>query len=153
MQCRGCGGQNDNSATKCVYCDAALVMKADQENPFRATQTPPLEPMQPGAQSYVAQQSTPHNPNFMHGLSAYYLEAFNEFNRKPNAGLQPKFNWGAFFFGGFWYLYKGLWVKGLIFLAIAFFSAGFLAIVPWLYGCIFGTYDYYLLKKEDKQLW
>jgi hypothetical protein len=89
----------------------------------------------------------------MYGLSPYYLEAFTQFNKKPNSGLQAKFNWGAFFFGGFWYLYKGLWVKGLLFIAIAFFSAGFLAIVPWLYGCIFGTYDYYLLKKDDKQLW
>ena len=100
----------------------------------------------------MGQQNTPQNPDYMYGLSPYYLEAFNQFNKKPNSGLQAKFNWAAFFFGGFWYLYKGLWVKGLLFISIAFFSAGFLAILPWLYGCIFGTYDYYLHKKDDKPL-
>jgi hypothetical protein len=148
MQCRGCGGQNDNSATKCVYCDAALVQEAVRQPSPKVHQPTPVEPAQPSNQP-----SGIHNPDYMYGLSPYYLEAFNQFNKKPNSGLQPKFNWGAFFFGGFWYLYKGLWVKGLLFLAIAFFSAGFLAIIPWLYGCIFGTYDYYLLKKDDKQLW
>jgi hypothetical protein len=152
MQCRGCGGQNDNSATKCVYCDAALASEGLQP-PAKANQLNPDEPMQPAMHTSVGQPSLPINPDYMNGLSPYYIEAFNQFNKKPNAGLQPKFNWGAFFFGGFWYLYKGLWVKGLLFIAIAFFSAGFLAIIPWIYGSVFGTYDYYLLKKDDKQLW
>ena len=53
----------------------------------------------------------------------------------------------------FWYLAKGLWVKGLLMLLIAVITAGMAGIFIWIYAGIAGNYDYYLLRRKGKQLW
>lgn len=62
-------------------------------------------------------------------------------------------NWPAFLFGAFWYLFKGMWAKALLIFFVALLSGGLLGIPLWIYTGVAGTYDYYLLKRRQKQLW
>jgi hypothetical protein len=86
-------------------------------------------------------------------LSKWYQDVFTQFDNDPATGLKLKFSWPPFLFGPIWYLSKGLWAKGLIYIAVALVSGGTLVIFAWIYSSIFGIYDYYLLKKFGKQLW
>lgn len=86
------------------------------------------------------------------GLSDYYKNAFAKIDAN-NGGFTVVFNWSAFFFGALWYVYKGMWVKGLLMIAIGFILAGLPFLFFWLYCAIAGTYDYYLLTVKKKQLW
>lgn len=62
-------------------------------------------------------------------------------------------NWPAFLFGAFWYLFRGMWAKALLLAAIVIFTGGFLAIPVWIYGGLMGTYDDYLLRRRGTQGW
>lgn len=84
------------------------------------------------------------------GLSDYYARAFAGFDA---GGSRNVWNWAAFLLGGFWYLFRGMWVKALLYFAAAIFSGGFLAIPLWIYGGMRGTYDLYLLRTRGNQLW
>jgi hypothetical protein len=123
-----------------------------------SSQTQPQESTKGASQQLNAEIAGTVSPNIdltgpTAGLPDYYIKAFEEFKRSGGAGLKPKFNLGAFAFGGFWYLYRGLWAKGLLYFAIVLGSGGTAAVIPWIYGFMFGTYDLYLLKKDHKQLW
>jgi hypothetical protein len=85
-------------------------------------------------------------------LSEYYRTAFKKFDDN-NGRFVVVFNWAAFLFGLLWYFYKGMWVKGLIMLAVSFVLAGLPIFFFWLYCAVAGTYDYYLLRVKNKQLW
>lgn len=39
------------------------------------------------------------------------------------------FSWPAFFFGGFWYLVKGMWLRGLILFVLSLFTLWIAAII------------------------
>lgn len=54
--------------------------------------------------------------------SPYYQRRFNEFDDN-NGAFKPTWNWAAFFFGFFWYLFKGLYAKAFIVLGIGFVFA------------------------------
>ena len=87
---------------------------------------------------------------------AGYEAAFDQIER--NGGrFTFIWNWPALFFGIFWYFYKGLWAKALIY-AVAFgilgaFSLGTVWLVGWLVFPVLGTYDLYLLARRGTQLW
>jgi hypothetical protein len=70
-----------------------------------------------------------------------------------HGGFVPTWNWAAFLFGGFWYLVKGLWVKGLAILVISLFSHGVAIPLLWVYAGVFGNWDRYLLERSGSQLW
>jgi hypothetical protein len=85
-------------------------------------------------------------------LSEFYKNAFNKIDAN-NGRFTVVFNWAAFLFGALWYLYKGMWQKGLIMIAVGFLLAGLPFFFFWIYCSIAGTYDYYLLTIKKKQLW
>jgi hypothetical protein len=151
MKCPGCGATNPLGSSQCDYCD----------KPF--TSEPPPTPVAkqnisnvaiPADQGRDEQQPTSLTSQRNYdGLSKWYQDVFTKFDNDPATGLKMKFSWPPFLFGPFWYLSKGLWAKALIYIAVALVSGGTLAIFAWIYTSIFGIYDYYLLKKFDKQLW
>jgi hypothetical protein len=83
-------------------------------------------------------------------LPQYYSQAFATID-----GGQTKivWNWAAFLLGALWYLYRGMWVKALIYAAVAIFSGGFLILPLWIYGGLMGTYDLWLLHRRGTQTW
>ena len=81
---------------------------------------------------------------------AYYQRAYAQFD---SGGSRVFWNWPAFLFGAFWYLYRGMWAKALLLAAIVLFTGGFLAIPVWIYGGLMGTYDDYLLRRRGTQGW
>jgi hypothetical protein len=46
-----------------------------------------------------------------------------------------------------------MWVKALIYFAVAVLSGGFLFLPLWIYGGLMGTYDAWLLHRRGKQGW
>jgi uncharacterized protein DUF2628 len=85
-------------------------------------------------------------------FTTHYQEVFKQIDEK-NGSFRPKWNWAAFLFGFFWYLSKGMWVKGLVMIAITFAFSGVPVLFFWLYGGIAGNFDYYLYAIQGKQLW
>ncbi len=159
MKCLGCGASILDKAASCEYCGKKSATEIEQK--FGASgekkdteflgsnQHPP--PQTPSKDSDLG-TSSQNELAYLDGVSDFYKSAFKIFDEK-SSGLQAKFGWAPFLFGPLWYFYKGLWGKGLIYLAIALSTVGTLALLPWLYGSIFGVYDYYLLKKFNKQFW
>jgi hypothetical protein len=138
MQCKSCGAQNPDNLMECAYCGATLARVGAPTS------------VAPSAPTPVA---APQNQDYAIDLPQYYKLAFADFDKNPQGGPQFRFNWGAFFFGPFWYFFRGLWLKGLLYLALVFGTAGFLVWLPWIYCFSFGTYDLYLLRKHGKQFW
>ncbi len=85
-------------------------------------------------------------------FSRYYQSIFHQIDEN-NGTFTPKWNWAAFFFGCFWYLAKGMWLKGLIMIVISFSLGGVPILFFMLYCAISGNYDYYLRAVQGKQLW
>ena len=105
---------------------------------------------QPYAGSYAAPpMPAPTTDNY---LAPYYQMQFARFDA-ARGGFTATWNWPAFLFGCLWYLVKGMWAKALIIFALLVVTAGVLAIPAWIYMGIAGNYDYYLLKRQNKQLW
>jgi len=73
----------------------------------------------------------------------YYQDGFKQFDQNDGSFI-PKWNSPAFLFGFFWYLAKGMWLKGSIMVAITVSFGGVPAIFFWLYCGIVGIFDYYL---------
>jgi RNA polymerase subunit RPABC4/transcription elongation factor Spt4 len=83
-------------------------------------------------------------------LPLTYQIAFKKFDQK---GFRLTWSWIGFFFGGIWYLVKGMWAKGLIILGLTIITGFHAFPFTWLYCIFLGKYDYYLLRVKDKQLW
>ncbi|QWD80519.1 DUF2628 domain-containing protein [Polynucleobacter sp. MWH-Spelu-300-X4] len=145
MQCKSCGAQNPDNLMECAYCGASLSRPTANSAPAAPSASVVSAPAAPAASS--------QNQDYAIDLPQYYKAAFAEFDKNPQGGPQFKFNWGAFWFGPFWYFFRGLWLKGILYLAVIFGTAGFLVWLPWIYSFSFGTYDLYLLRKHGKQFW
>ena len=78
----------------------------------------------------------------------------NQFRQifESNENFKGDFNLMAFLFGGIWALSKGLWMVTIVGVLISIFSFGFGAIIFWIYMGFRGTYLYYKLKVEGKQV-
>jgi hypothetical protein len=85
-------------------------------------------------------------------LSPYWQAVFQKFDQRPGQ-MQTHWNWPAFFFGAFWYLFKGMPAKATLYFVVSIASAG----VGWLflaiYAGLYGPWDYYLKEVQGKQLW
>jgi len=79
-----------------------------------------------------------------------YEREFSEFEK---SGYKHTWSWVAFFWGIFWYFYKGLWAKALIMAAVCLLSFGMFALYVWIYCGVAGKYDLYLWQIKGKQLW
>ena len=137
-------------------------------------QPPPPQysaPVMPGPQAYQQPYAGAHNQPYAgphtqpYGaapplqvsahdtyLPPYYQLRFARFDA-ARGGFSATWNWPAFLFGCIWYLVKGMWAKALIIFALMVVTGGILAIPAWIYMGIAGNYDYYLLKRQNKQLW
>jgi len=64
------------------------------------------------------------------------------------------FNRAAFAFGAFWYFYKGMWLRGLLYSVIALIVPGFSWILVWIYAGFRANQEYYehLVKKGYRDL-
>jgi hypothetical protein len=158
MKCLGCGAPIIKSAISCEYCGKKVV-PVSQLEPSKVADSGSAD-LQASCQTSTFTEvsshqnvgTSPSKSSYMEGLSESYKEIFTNFDL-ASTGLKLKFGWAPFLFGPFWYFYKGLWGKGLLYLLIVIFTAGTFALLPWIYGSLFGVYDYYLLKKFDKQFW
>ena len=124
MYCSQCGKDVAEGAQFCPHCGAAVLPSA----------APP-----PTAAD-----------RFAH-LPEYWRTVFGKFDQTP-ARMQTRWNWPAFFFGPFWYLVKGMPVKGALYLLIVVGTAGF-GLFLAVYAGLYGAWDYYLKEARGKQLW
>lgn len=83
-------------------------------------------------------------------LHPVYQRSFAQFDQ---GGSKATWSWPGFLFGPFWYFAKGACATALGIFAVAFFSAGFLAIPLWLYTAIMGRHDFYLVHRYNNQGW
>lgn len=79
-----------------------------------------------------------------------YREAFVAFDKNDGQWVM-NWSWVGLLFGGFWYIYKGLWAKLALLFAIAILTGGWGWILVGAYTGMYGKYDYYLLKVHKKQ--
>lgn len=134
MKCPFCAETIADEAIKCKHCGSVI----DKEKVAQVNH-------RMGGTSDSASSD-------VQGLPEFYRNAFSKIDAN-NGKFTVIFNWASFLFGGLWYLYKGMWVKGLVYLAALFIFAGLPAPLLWIYTAIAGTYDYYLFKVKQKQLW
>lgn len=164
VNCPECSNQVSEQAVSCPQCghplDAGLSASVppppaqpqqQQWGPPTSAPPPPAPPppAAQGAWSPPAAQTTAFQDA---NVDPYYRDKFARIDQNGRNFLAT-WNWPAFIFGPFWYLVKGMWGKSLLYFAVVFFSAGFLALPLWIYGGVAGNYDYYLLKRQDKQFW
>jgi len=132
MYCPSCGKDIPAGAQFCGSCGTAVP-----------SQGPPS-----GEHAAVAASAAAGR--FTH-LTEYWQNVFRKFDRDPGK-MQTHWNWPAFFFGPFWYLVKGMPVKGALYLLVVIGTAGF-GLFLAVYAGLYGAWDYYLREAQGKQLW
>ncbi|GBF07543.1 hypothetical protein DAERI_150061 [Deinococcus aerius] len=89
-------------------------------------------------------------------LPASYDDTFRRFDDAGGRWIAT-WNWAAFALGFFWYLYRGLWVKAIIYavatLILAVATGGVAVPLTWIATGMVANYDLYLLKRKGTQLW
>jgi hypothetical protein len=85
------------------------------------------------------------------GLPPYYQEEFKKIWESGEV-YKGKWNWAAFFFGGFWALTKGTWLSAVISLGAAILTGGLGGVIYWFIFGFRGNYIYYTLHAKGKQL-
>lgn len=143
MKCTNCGAALDRAATFCGYCGSAVTSAAP------ATQA--IEVAQPALAAAGMPSAPAFAPQAMSDLTPYYVDAFNKI--EVGGVGASKWNWAAVFFTAFWYMYKGMWAKGLMMLGLNLSTGGVLWPLFWVYAGKVGNYDYWLLRTKGKQLW
>jgi hypothetical protein len=86
------------------------------------------------------------------GLAPYYRDEFQQIQASGERYL-GKWNWAAFFFGGFWAISKGLWKAGLISIVGSFFTYGLVGIIYWFIFGVRGNYMYYSTIIKHQEPW
>jgi len=163
MQCITCGGQNQVETKKCGYCGSDMRSSDQTHQPKNSGALLGISINTPNTAADEKWSGLTIKPehgesegrDITAGLDQYYKDAFKVFESTSPPKFAPNFNWAAFLFGPFWYFYHGMWAKGLLYLVfnIVVIEAPFLWVIPWIYASLFGTYDFFILRKFDKQLW
>jgi Protein of unknown function (DUF2628) len=130
MLCPYCKETIQDDAIKCMHCGE--ILRKDEYQQVKNERTRTL--------SDYAQ------------FPPYYQDVFATFDR-DGGGFKAKWNWPAFFFGFIWYCVRGMWLKGLLMLAVIIMFGGLPAPFFWIYTGVAGNWDYYLLKLKGKQFW
>ena len=132
MYCPNCGKDIPAGAQFCGSCGMPVPLQG------------------PPSGSYAAAAASPSAERFPH-LPEYWQRVFRRFDQTPEK-MQTHWNWPAFLFGPFWYLVKGMPVKGALYLLIVVGTAGF-GLFLAVYAGLYGAWDYYLKEVQGKQLW
>ena len=133
MFCPKCGGDVIAGAQFCPNCGTATAPQGPRPGGQAATVTP-------DAAGRFAQ------------LPKYWQNVLQRFDQRPSQ-MQTYWNWPAFFFGPFWYLVKGMPVKGALYLLISIGTQGIAWLFLAIYAGLYGAWDYYLKEARGKQLW
>jgi len=133
MYCPKCGGDVAAGAQFCQNCGTTIAPQGPQ----------------PGGQAATA---TPAATDRYGHLPPYWQTVFQRFDQRP-AQMQTYWNWPAFFFGPFWYLVKGMPVKGALYLLVSIGTKGIAWLFLAIYAGLYGAWDYYLKEARGKQLW
>ncbi len=117
-QCRICGKTNDGDAIHCKYCGAPFSMNSPfTSNPYLAAsgidEKECIGGIEAGDIAYYVQPSAPR-----------YIKKF----KKISEGKKISFNWAAFFFAPYWFLYRKMYKVGIIFMLI--FATASIALTP-----------------------
>ncbi len=136
MDCGECGAANAAGVAICACCAA----------PF------PAAPPPSAGDQFSNLLAGSGGTRDWSGMKPYYQVAFAELE-KAGGAMTPRWNWASFLFGSFWYLFRGMPLKGIIFLVLTFVTGGFLGFFIAIYAGLYGTWDLYLLKAKGKQLW
>lgn len=148
IECADCGHDVSTEADTCPQCGNPPV---------------PLECWECGKEASREDETCPHcgapdpvgdkmSRSARRRLKDYYRHQFRKFEGN-DGNFAPTWNWPAFFFGPFWYLYRGMWAKALILFVMAAASGGVMWVFAIGWGAVVGNYDYYLLEKESTQLY
>lgn len=121
--CPFCGEEILATARKCKHCGEFVQLPGSTGAPFSGA---------------------------MKELKPYYQEEFRKI-QESGEGYRGKWNWAAFFWGGFWALSKGLWKSGLVSIVGAALTAGLVLVIYWFIFGARGNYMYYrkVVKREE----
>lgn len=167
MFCTECGRLLNDQNKFCPDCGARQThVPATAAAPAPARVAPPPPPaVLPAPVQTIARveppippphaSSTPTPPRDYSKYQTYYQRAFRHFDENPHDIV--RWNWGVFFFGLLWYLYRGMVAKAVVyFIAIVMLgalTAGVGAFLAWFVLASIGTHDYYLKEVKGKPLW
>src|ERR1700722_20190446 len=100
----------------------------------------------------ITQSSTHAFSGARQGLPPYYQNEFEQI-RTSAEQYRGKWNWAAFFFGGFWAVNKGLWKSGLVSIVGSFFTFGIVGMIYWFIFGARGNYMYYSTVVKRREPW
>jgi hypothetical protein len=120
--CLHCGKEIPEEGRFCPQCGAPAPPPQDSHLPYSRERN----------FSFTLEEIA----SFVQKEVSRYTEKFLKFETE---GFSLSWNWGAFFFGGFWFLYRKVYLAGFLFLLLSTF-------IPflWLIPPLVGDYLYYL---------
>ena len=135
LNCPECDNEVSDRAPNCPKCGLPV---SEVIGELRAEETP--------------EQALHTRPEAYADEHPVYREAFLKFDA-IGGGFVATWSWVGFFFGLFWYLYRGMFGKaaGLFIIFLLTLGIGWFPFA--LYCGIWGKWDYYLLRVKGKQLW
>lgn len=161
MKCTNCGASLERASTFCAYCGTAVtaaapaataVMVQAASAPVSNAQPSLAQPALAGIPGMAGQADTSSaQPMHFPDLPPYYQEAFKTIAAGGRSA--SKFNWTAFWFSCFWYLYRGMWVKALCLFGLTLVTSGVGGLFIAIYAGKYGNADLYQLRHEGKQFW
>lgn len=152
MYCQTCKCNIDREGTFCPQCGSVLQQKASLGGRLVYTKQSSSEEKTGNAESGMVMAEPVGSAVATYpDESLYYQEQFLKIEQN-NGKRTALFYWVSLLLGPFWYIYKGIWVKGGILLGVGFFTGGILIPFLSLYTGFYGIYDYYLYKVKKQQL-
>lgn len=161
MKCTNCGASMERASTFCGYCGTAVtaaslaataVMVQAASAPVAYAEPSFAQPAFAGMPVMAGQaDASSARPTQFPDLPPYYQEAFAAIAAGGRSA--SKFNWAAFWFNCFWYLYRGMWVKSLCLLGLNVATGGVAGLFIGIYAGKYGNADLYQLRREGKQFW
>lgn len=146
MNCPQCSKQINESLNFCPFCGAKVKAEIEPTTPSGAIELEKNAVVNSNDNISTAPQSS------YYVVEEYYAKRFQQFEQNGGSHVSS-WNWYAFFFSPIWFLVKGMWIKGIIFCIVAMLTSGIATPFIGIYGGLRGTYDLYLSKVKNKQMW